>query len=100
MASSLLQKLAQEDAERVTLLSIEKAELDQRNLIHQAYKEGYQEGYQKGYQEGYQKGYQKSTIRMLKNMAEQGMELSLMSTFTKLSIVQIEEILAQNHSER
>lgn len=92
MASSLLQKLAQEDAERVTLLSIEKAELDQRNLIHQAYKEGYQEGYQKG--------YQKSTIRMLKNMAEQGMELSLMSTFTKLSIVQIEEILAQNHSER
>lgn len=88
MASSLLQKLAQEDAERVTLLSMEKAELDQRNLIHQAYKEGYQ------------KGYQKSTIRMLKNMAEQGMELSLMSTFTKLSIVQIEEILAQNHSER
>lgn len=92
MASSLLQKLAQEDAERVTLLSIEKAELDQRNLIHQAYKEGYQEGYQKG--------YQKSTIRMLKNMAAQGIELSLMSTFTKLSIVQIEEILAQNHSER
>lgn len=88
MTSSLLQKLAQEDAERVTLLSMEKAELDQRNLIHQAYKEGYQ------------KGYQKSTIRMLKNMAEQGMELSLMSTFTKLSIVQIEEILAQNHSER
>lgn len=40
MANSMLQKLAQDDAALIAILSIEKALLDQDNLIYQAEKRG------------------------------------------------------------
>lgn len=83
MASSMLQKLAQDDAARTAILSIEKAQLDQDNLIYQAEKRGEL------------KGELKNAIKTVKAMAEHGDELSYISTITKLPLEKIEEILKQ-----
>lgn len=43
MASRMLQKLAKDDVMRVTLLSIEKVELDRSDELHHAHDVGLQE---------------------------------------------------------
>lgn len=81
MASDMLRKLAKDDAARVTLLSLEKAQLDQSDLIYQARKEGIQEG------------SKEKEIEMIHALNKQGVDLNVIAAAARLPVDEVLEIL-------
>ncbi|EDN70070.1 conserved hypothetical protein [Beggiatoa sp. PS] len=68
----------------------------ERDVLEAAQEEGIQkgrqEGIQEGRQEGIQKGMEKKTVVIVKNALQQGLELTLISSLTGLSIEEIQKI--------
>lgn len=91
MASTTLQKLAEDDAARVTLLSIEKAELDRESQLYYAKQKGIEIGREEGVQIGRESGYRD----LLQSMRETGMTLEAIAKATKLDPAKIQELLSQ-----
>lgn len=80
MTHDELVKLAKEDAARVTLLSLEKARLDQSDLIYQARKEGAEQ----------------NKIKMVHAFAKQGVALDIMAAAAELPVEKVKELLNEN----
>lgn len=87
MTHDELVKLAKEDAARVTLLSLEKARLDQSDLIYQARKEGYDIGFKIGIEIG------EALTKMILSLDKQGVDINIIATAARMSTEEVLEIL-------
>lgn len=84
MTHDELVKLAKEDAARVTQLSLEKARLDQSDLMYQARKEGIKEG------------REQIKIKMIRAFAKQGVTLDIIAAAAELPVEKVKELLNEN----
>ena len=87
--------LTGDEEERRLAYLRDKAIRDEKTMLEGSKKEGFRIGREEGRKEGIKAGEKNKQIEIAKNMLKKGMEISLISEITKLSIEEIEKLKIQ-----